>query len=72
MFPALATAFIGEWGWRGAFVGLGAAWGALVVLAVALFFRGAQDRKSAPTTAAARSGPAIELPGVTLREGLRR
>ncbi|GAA2561031.1 MFS transporter [Mycolicibacterium diernhoferi] len=70
LFPALATAFIGEWGWRGAFAGLGAAWGALVVLAVALFFRGAQDRKSAPAAVAADPAP-VELAGVTLREGLR-
>ncbi len=69
-FPALATAFIGEWGWRGAFVGLGAAWGALVVAAVVLFFRGAQDTKAVPT-GPADEPVAVELPGVTLRDGLR-
>ncbi|WP_395307040.1 MFS transporter [Mycobacterium sp. AMU20-3851] len=70
LFPALATAFIGQWGWRGAFLGLGAAWGALVVLAVALFFRGAQDRKTEPAVPTTGPAPVAALPGVTLREGL--
>lgn len=69
VFPALAVTLIGEWGWRGAFVGLGAGWGVLVVLAVFLFFRGAQDDRA--EVAAVPEAPAPpELPGVTLREGL--
>ncbi|ANI42673.1 MFS transporter [Mycolicibacterium vaccae] len=74
VFPALATLFIGEWGWRGAFFGLGAVWGALVLVAVWFFFRGAQDDKAARDRAVQPSGPPaapVELPGVTLREGLR-
>lgn len=79
VFPPLATALIGVWGWRGAFVGLGVMWGGLVLLAVALFFRGAQDardeaRSPAPAPAAvdiAAAAPPMDLPGVTLRDGLR-
>ncbi|KWX65503.1 MFS transporter [Mycobacterium sp. NAZ190054] len=74
VFPPLATTFIGEWGWRGAFFGLGAVWGGLVLVAVWFFFRGAQDDKVARARAAAPTAPdaaPVELPGVTLREGLR-
>ncbi|PEG38877.1 MFS transporter [Mycolicibacterium duvalii] len=79
VFPPLATALIGIWGWRGAFVGLGLMWGALVLLTVALFFRGAQDERAGragePPAAAPGpvpvTAPAVELPGVTLRAGLR-
>ncbi len=66
LFPALATAFIGQWGWRGAFLGLGAAWGALVVLAVALFFRGAQDRKTEPAVPTTRARPGGRAAGSDL------
>ncbi|WNG87397.1 MFS transporter [Mycobacterium sp. ITM-2016-00317] len=74
VFPALATLFIGEWGWRGAFFGLGAVWAALVLVAVWFFFRGAQDDKVARARIVRPSAPPVapaELPGVTLREGLR-
>ncbi|MGP4056279.1 MFS transporter [Mycobacterium sp. 4D054] len=86
VFPPLATTFIDEWGWRGAFFGLGAVWGGLVLVVVWLFFRGVQDAKvargggarddnparvrTAVPPAAAPCGPA-DLPGLTLREGLR-
>lgn len=75
VFPALAVALIGEWGWRGAFVALGAGWGVLVVLVVFLFFRGAQDDgaqdENVPPPADEVVAPVtVELPGVTLREGL--
>lgn len=74
-FPAIAVFLINEWGWRGAFVGLGAGWGALVALVVFLFFRGAQDGRSAAATASPETDPSaapeVVLPGVTLREGLR-
>lgn len=71
VFPALAVALIGEWGWRGAFVALGAGWGVLVALVVFLFFRGAQDDAvSAPPTREVVAPVTVDLPGVTLREGL--
>jgi MFS family permease len=74
--PPLATALIGELDWRAAFVALGVLWGALVIAAVALFFRGAQDERRkavAPIQSdltADSAEPAIELPGVSLRDGL--
>ncbi|MGE2837168.1 MFS transporter [Mycobacterium sp. SMC-4] len=82
VFPPLATALIGVWGWRGAFIGLGVLWGGLVLAAVALFFRGAQDEARADAraepaavpaadTPTAVATPPVELPGVTMREGLR-
>lgn len=78
VFPALATMLIGEWGWRGAFFGLAAAWGSLVLVAVWFFFRGAQDdgsvRPVPDRSTPDRSTPdlaAVDLPGVTLGQGLR-
>jgi MFS family permease len=72
VFPPLATALIGAYNWRGAFLALGVLWGALVLTAVVLFFRGAQDdvRAARPVPEATPSAPP-ELPGVTMREGLR-
>lgn len=73
VFPPLAVALIGEWGWRVAFVGLGAGWGVLVALMVFVFFRGAKDDTSADPPALETeqsSAAAVILPGVTLREGL--
>ncbi|MDA2894082.1 MFS transporter [Mycolicibacterium sp. BiH015] len=78
VFPPLATVFMGEWGWRGAFFGLAALWGGLVLVAVWFFFRGAQDGARDDRTSTAvlphvgtPEHPAVELPGVTLAEGLR-
>jgi predicted MFS family arabinose efflux permease len=67
LFPPLATAFIGEIGWRGAFLGIGTVWGLIVAVAVFVFFRGAQD--DALVQAAPESEP-VALPGATMREGL--
>lgn len=71
VFPPLATTFIAAFGWRGAFVGLGLLWGALVVVAVALFFRGAQDERRVPAVDVAAEAPPPPLAGLTMREGLR-
>jgi MFS family permease len=74
VFPPLATAVIGEFGWRSAFLMLGAGWGLLVLIVVALFFRGAQDDVRELRTRAekaAQEAARALLPGVTLREGLR-
>ena len=68
VFPPLATALIGAYDWRGAFLALGVLWGVLVLIVVALFFRGAQD--DARTTAELPQAAAV-LPGVSLRDGLR-
>lgn len=74
VFPPLATMFIGQWGWRGAFFGLAALWGGFVLVAVWLFFRGAQDDRTSAAPlpdAGTPQLPAVELPGLTLAEGLR-
>ncbi|WP_232079660.1 MFS transporter [Mycolicibacterium parafortuitum] len=79
VFPPLATLLIGEWGWRGAFFSLGTLWGALVLIAVLFFFRGAQDDKEAlkpaaqelPAPAPRAPETQADLPGLTLGEGLR-
>lgn len=73
VLPPLATALIGEFAWRGAFVALAAGWGTLVLIAVVLFFRGAQDDRTAnpPATSSSPAPAAADLPGVTLAEGLR-
>lgn len=69
--PPLATALIGEFGWRGAFVALAVLWGSLVIVVVFLFFRGAQDEKRARPADAPKAPAAADLPGLTLAEGLR-
>jgi MFS family permease len=71
VFPPLATTLIGQWGWRGAFFVLAAAWGGLVLVAVWFFFRGAQDDKSVRPVVSDAPAPTVDLPGVTLGEGLR-
>jgi len=68
--PLLGTWLILNHGWRTGFVGLGLVWLIVVVPVVTLFFRGRQDevrdaRKASP------SSEEIELPGVTVAEGLR-
>ena len=72
VFPPLATTFIGEFGWRGAFLGLGAMWGVLVIVVVYVCFHSAHNdlpEIGAPAaTVDEVSKP--ELPGVTLRDGL--
>lgn len=82
--PPLATALIGRFEWRGAFLALAVSWGVLVFAAVLFFFRGARDgprRAEITETSAvadtpaedspATVAPAVELPGVTLGAGMR-
>ncbi len=71
ILPPLGTWLIGEYGWRGGFLGLGLIWLLIVFPLVFLFFRGAQDDR----VAARAKGTDVEpppLPGVTVREGVRR
>lgn len=68
ILPRMSVAFIENYGWRNAFVYLGAIWGAVVFVALLLFFRGARDqarKKDAPSEAAQI------LSGLKLTEGLR-
>lgn len=76
--PPLATALIGRFDWRGAFLALAVLWGVLVFAAVLFFFRGARDGRRVPdaqpagaTDARDDTAPTVELPGVELRAGLR-
>lgn len=83
--PPLATALIGVFDWRTAFFVLVFGWGALVLTAVVLFFRGAQDGTRARVQAEAQHvgvaaphtapdpdpNAAPVLAGLSLREGLR-
>ncbi|PTU30477.1 MFS transporter [Stenotrophobium rhamnosiphilum] len=66
IFPLLATWLIGAYGWRMGFVGLGAAWAAIVFPFLLLFFRGARDQSSKAVPV-----PAKVLTGLTLSEGFR-
>ncbi|KUI35645.1 MFS transporter [Mycobacterium sp. IS-1496] len=71
LFPPLATALIEGWGWRATFVALGVVWGGVVAVTVFLFFRGAKDVKEPAVPAVEEVVvPVVDLPGVTLREGL--
>lgn len=70
--PTLADHLIEAYGWRGAYVGLGAVLAAVVLPIVLLCFRGALDmqRRSAAAKPSDSAAP-IVLPGLTMREGLR-
>jgi MFS family permease len=67
IFPSMAVDFITAHGWRNAFIYMGALWGALVLVVLVIFFRGAQDQRRESQAAA----PAVDLPGLTLAQGLR-
>jgi len=69
VFPVMATWLIGDYGWRSAFAGMAGIWLALVLPAIFIGFRGAQD-SGAPRHAMTTS-PVTVLKGVTLAEGLR-
>jgi predicted MFS family arabinose efflux permease len=65
LVPVIANRLLGDYGWRGAYVGLGAIWAAVVVPLVLLFFRNAAPRPAAPGARQA----AASLPGLTARQG---
>ncbi len=68
VFPLLATWLIVDYGWRTAFVGMGAIWATLVFPVLFLCFRGAKDVRKQETAA-----PEAKklLDGHSLSEGLR-
>jgi predicted MFS family arabinose efflux permease len=68
VFPLLATALIGSYGWRTGFMAMGGIWAALVFPLMFLFFRGAQDRPGEQRVTTKAAGT---LPGVSVAEGLR-
>ena len=71
LVPIVANALLAEYGWRGAYLGLGAIWAVVVLPLVLLFFRGPAPRNAAgPASAGAgASAAASPLPGLTAREG---
>jgi predicted MFS family arabinose efflux permease len=68
--PPLAQLLIADFGWRAAFIGLGAGWGGVALLLTFLFLYDARGRnRRADRDDAA---PALQdVPGLTLREALR-
>lgn len=75
LVPVLATWLIAHYGWRLAFVGIGAVWLTVAFPIVFLLFRGRQDERKAGrsrVTDVSESGPSAMLSGVTIAEGLRR
>ncbi len=72
VFPVVAAWLIETYSWRTAFAVMGGTWGLIVVPLMALFFRGAQDRKTAPDTAAeADSEEHSVLHGLSVEDGIR-
>ena len=70
LIPIVANALLAEYGWRGAYLGLGAIWAAVVLPLVLLFFRSAPKAPVAPSrTAEEALEPMAPLPGLTAREG---
>ena len=69
VFPALGTWLIGVYGWRTAFIGMGALWAALTIPILLLFFRGAQDTRGKAQTA--QRPDQTSFPGLTWSEGVR-
>ena len=69
--PILGVWLIEAYGWRTAFAGIGAIWLVATFPLAFLFYRGRHDQ---PRAAAQASGPPPvlpDLPGMTLREGMR-
>lgn len=66
--PIVANWLIAQYGWRTAFIGLGAFWSLLLLPIIYTLFSSAKDRaRTAPIDAAP---PAIMLEGVSARDGL--
>jgi MFS family permease len=69
VFPPLATWLIKAHGWRTALLVEGAIWAAITFPMLLLFFRGARDGQRKQSSA--QPAPERELPGMSLRDGLR-
>jgi MFS family permease len=67
--PILSSILVTNLGWRGAYLGLAAAWAIIIVPLLLVLFTSAkdQDRVARPTAASS----SIALSGVNVREGLR-
>lgn len=68
--PSLTNALVEGYGWRGAYVGLGIIFAAIVLPLVFFLFSSATDRHRA-LNLGGRATPAATLPGMSAREGFR-
>lgn len=70
LVPIVANQLLANYGWRGAYLGLGAIWAAVTLPLIVLFFRGsARPQQPAAGQATAATEPSAPLPGLTAREG---
>jgi MFS family permease len=70
LVPVVANQLLTEYGWRGAYIGLGAIWAAVALPLVLLFFRNARRPAAARGNAGAGAAAGdVPLPGLTAREG---
>lgn len=67
--PPLASALIGSFGWREAYLWLGLGWGGLTLVLASFFLFDAGDTKGRPPTA--RAAAETLIPGLTLSQALR-
>lgn len=67
--PLVSNALIDSQGWRGAYVWIGLGWAGIAAVMVAFLFFDAQALgRRASAEAKAAAGPAMRLPGLTIRE----
>jgi MFS family permease len=70
--PVIATWLIADYGWRVGFIGVGAVWLLVTFPVTLLFFRDARSEWRKPVAQAKEEVTApVELPGLTLGEGIR-
>lgn len=70
LMPNIASLFVDLFGWRGAYIGIGALWAAILLPSIFFLFSSAADRKRRGKTTA-ESAPSGPLPGMTVRNGSR-
>ncbi|MDG2004915.1 MAG: MFS transporter [Novosphingobium sp.] len=69
--PVIATWLIADYGWRVGFIGVGAVWLLVTFPVTLLFFRDTRSERRKPAVDAEQAASPTELPGLTLREGIR-
>ncbi len=70
LMPNIASLFVDQFGWRGAYIGIGALWAAILLPSIFFLFSSAADRQRQGKSAAG-AAPAGPLPGMTVRNGAR-
>jgi len=69
--PVIATWLITDYGWRVGFIGVGAVWLLVTFPVTLMFFRDSRSERRKPSAKAVEAPVPVELPGLTLREGIR-